>query len=63
MACAAAHWAAPGGTNHLAVGVGPGTVVVAGLPGHHHSMRCCAVREVTTQDGEKHWKQKIQVSL
>ena len=63
MACAAAHWAAPGGTNHLAVGVGTGSAVAAGLPGHHHRMRCGAVREVTTQDGEKHWKQKIQVSL
>ena len=63
MACAAVHRAAIDESYRLALDVGAGSAVAAGLPGHHHRMRCGAVREVTTQDGEKHWKQKIQVSL
>ena len=50
MACAAVHWAAVGGAYHLAVGVGAGSAVAAGLPGHHHSMRCGAGGEIISLD-------------
>ena len=50
MACAAVHWAAIGRGYRLALAVGAGSAVAAGLPGHHHSMRCGAGGEIISLD-------------
>ena len=46
VACAAVHWAAVGKGYRLVMGVGAGSAVAAGLPGHHHRMHCGAVWEI-----------------
>ena len=50
VACPAFHWPAPGGAYRMAMGVGAGSTVAAGLPGHHHSMRCGAGGEIISLD-------------
>ena len=50
VACAAVHWAAVGRGYRLALAVGAGSAVAAGLPGHHHSMRCGAGGEIISLD-------------
>ena len=46
MACAVVHRAAVDESYNLALDVGAGSALAAGLPGHPHRMRCGVVWEV-----------------
>ena len=50
VACAAVHWAAAGRGYHMALAVGAGSAVAAGMPGHHYRMHCGAGGEIISLD-------------
>ena len=63
MACAAVHRAAIDESYRLALDVGAGSAVAAGLPCHHHRMHCGGEREVIDHGDEKARRELLQVSL